>query len=66
MENINLWQTIITMAGILISSGIIQFFVTRKDKKVEDEKKNHEEALKKEMKDHLANVNDKWKVDYCD
>lgn len=66
MENINIWQTIITMAGILISSGIIQFFVTRKDKKVEDEKKNHEEALKKEMKDHLTNVNDKWKVDYCD
>lgn len=59
-------QTAITLATVLIGSGIIQFFVTRKDKKVEDEKQNREEVLKKEMKDHLANVNAKWKVDYCD
>lgn len=59
-------QTAITLATVLIGSGIIQFFVTRKDKKVEDEKQNREEVLKKEMKDHLTNVNAKWKVDYCD
>lgn len=59
-------QTIITLVTVLVGSGIIQFFVTRRDKKREDEKINHEEELKKEMKDHLTNVNDKWKVDYCD
>ncbi len=59
-------QIAITAITVIISSGIIQFFVTRRDKKVEDGKKNHEEELKKEMKDHLTNVNDKWKIDYCD
>lgn len=55
-----------TFAGIVVGSGIIQFLITRKDKKDEDAKKDHEEELKKEMKDHLTAVNDKWKVDYCD
>ena len=59
-------QILVTAITVIISSGIIQFFVNRRDKKVEDSKKNHEEELKKEMKDHLTNVNDKWKVDYCD
>ena len=59
-------QILVTAITVIISSGMIQFFVNRRDKKVEDSKKNHEEELKKEMKDHLTNVNDKWKVDYCD
>lgn len=59
-------QAAVTVVTIAISSGIIQFFVNRKDKKVEDAKKDHEEELKKEMKDHLTNVNSKWKEDYCD
>lgn len=59
-------QIAVTGITVLLTSGIIQFFVNRKDKQTEDAKKNHEEILKKEMKDHLTNVNDKWKVDYCD
>lgn len=59
-------QIAITAVTVLLSSGIIQFFVTRKDKKKEDAKTDHDEAIKKELKDHLTNVNDKWKETYCD
>lgn len=59
-------QTGITLLTVLIGSGLIQFFFTRKDKQKEDEKKDNAETIKKEMKDHLTQVNDKWKVDYCD
>lgn len=59
-------QTIITLITVLIGSGLIQFFFTRKDKKTEDEKINHDDKIKKELKDHLDNVNSKWKIDYCD
>lgn len=57
---------IITIFSIIIGSGLIQFLLTRKDKKKEDEKKNSADSLRKEMKDHLTNVNNQWKVDYCD
>lgn len=56
----------VTFLGVLISSGIIQFFINRKDKKKEDAKHDHDEILKKDMKDHLTLVNNKWKEDYCD
>lgn len=59
-------QVLITGVTVLISSGIIQFFVTRKDKQKEDAKQNHDETIKKDMRDHLTNVNAKWKLDYCD
>ena len=59
-------QTIITLLTVLIGSGLIQFFFNRKDKQKEDAKKDSAETIKKEMKDHLTNVNNKWKVDYCD
>lgn len=59
-------QTIITLLTVLIGSGLIQFFFNRKDKQKEDAKKDSSETIKKEMKDHLTNVNNKWKEDYCD
>lgn len=59
-------QTIITLLTVLIGSGLIQFFFNRKDKQKEDAKKDSAETIKKEMKDHLTNVNNKWKEDYCD
>ena len=61
------WTQIgVTALTVILSSGIIQFFVSRKDKQKEDEKKDNADAIKKEMKDHLTDVNSKWKVDYCD
>ena len=55
-------QTGVTVLTVIVSSGIIQFFVNRKDKKKEDEKVD----LRTELKQHLANVNDAWKIQYCD
>lgn len=55
-------QTAVTVFTVIISSGIIQYFVNRKDKKKENEKID----LRTEMKQHLTNVNDEWKVKYCD
>jgi hypothetical protein len=55
-------QTGVTVLTVIVSSGIIQFFVNRKDKKKEDEKID----LRTEMKQHLTNVNNEWKVKYCD
>lgn len=59
-------QTTITFAGVVIGSGIIQFFVSRKDKLKEDAKKDSADSLRKELKDHLTDVNAQWKTDYCD
>lgn len=59
-------QTLITFLGIVVGSGLIQFFFNRKDKQKEDAKKDNAETIKKEMKDHLTNVNNQWKIDYCD
>ena len=59
-------QTGVTLLTVLIGSGLIQWWFARKDKQKEDAKKNHDEEIKKEMKDHLTNVNSKWKEDYCD
>ena len=59
-------QVGVTALTVILSSGIIQFFINRKDKQKEDAKVDHDEEIKKEMKDHLTNVNSKWKEDYCD
>lgn len=59
-------QMVATILGVVISSGLIQWYFARKDKLKEDAKKDNADAIKKEMKDHLTQVNDKWKVDYCD
>lgn len=63
-------QIVISLIGTAIGGGavlgFIQFLITRRDKKKEQEKVNHDEEMKKEMRDHLTNVNAKWKEDYCD
>lgn len=59
-------QMAVTILGVVISSGLIQFYFNRKDKLKEDAKKDNADTIKKEMKDHLTQVNDKWKTDYCD
>lgn len=63
-------QIIVSLIGTAIGGGavlgFIQFLITRKDKKREEAKINHDEEMKKEMRDHLTNVNAKWKEDYCD
>lgn len=56
----------VTALTVILSSGIIQFFINRKDKQKEDAKVDHDEAIKKEMKEHLASTNSQWKVDFCD
>lgn len=38
-------QSIITFLGVLVGSGIIQFFVNRKDKQIEDEKNDKLKAM---------------------
>ena len=55
-----------TILGVILGSGLIQFLITRKDNKEKDAKKDSANSLRKELKDHLTNVNDKWKIDYCD
>ena len=59
-------QTLVTLLTVLLGSGLIQFFFTRKDKLKEDEKKDSADSIKKELKDHLADTNAQWKIDYCD
>ena len=63
-------QIVLTVVGSVIGSGavfgFVQFLITRRDKRQEEAKHDHDEELKQEMKDHLTNVNAQWKVDYCD
>lgn len=63
-------QAVLTIVGSVIGSGAMfgfaQYLISRADKKKEDAKINHDEEMKKEMRDHLTNVNAKWKEDYCD
>lgn len=65
-DNSALIQAGLTFAGVIIGSGIIQFFISRKDKQKEDAKKDSADSLRKELKDHLTEVNTKWKSEYCD
>ena len=59
-------QSAVTILTLIISSGLIQWYFQRKDKKKEDAKKDNADSIKKEMKEHLTDVNNKWKEDYCD
>lgn len=56
----------ITIVSVILGSGLVQFLLTRKDKKQEDAKKDNADTIKKDMKNHLTEVNNKWKADYCD
>lgn len=46
-------QVIITAVTVLLSSGIVQFFVNRSDKMKEEAKKNELDELRKEFKEGL-------------
>lgn len=63
-------QILVSLIGTAIGGGavlgFVQFLISRKDKLQEEAKKDHDEEMKKEMRDHLSNVNAKWKEDYCD
>ena len=58
-------NTIITIISILIGSGLIQFFVNRKDKKDEDKKVNDLDILRKEFREGLdeREKNGKYRFD---
>lgn len=64
------WQAALTILGSLLGSGaafgFAQFWITRKDEKEKEAKRNREEEIKQEMRDHLTEVNAQWKEDYCD
>lgn len=66
MLTVDWGQSAVTLLTLIISSGLIQWYFQRKDKKKEDAKKDSADSIKKEMKDHLTNVNNQWKEDYCD
>ena len=50
MDSSTLIQTGITFAGVVVGSGIIQFFINRKDKQKEDAKNDITETLRAEHK----------------
>lgn len=54
MDNINVLQMVVTAFSVLISSGLVQFLISRKDKKEEDAKKNEFEILRKEFKEGIG------------
>jgi len=53
MDSTQILVAVITVFGVFISSGVIQFFVNRKDKKREDARKDEYEALRKEFSDGI-------------
>ena len=62
-----IWVSIIiTIIGALLGTGFLQFLITRADKKKERAEDKEENTLEDKMKQHLTNVNNQWKVDYCD
>lgn len=63
-------QVVLTVIGSVIGSGavfgFVEYLISRKDKQKEEAKNDRDETIKKEMRDHLTDVNSKWKEDYCD
>ena len=47
-------NTVVTIISILIGSGLIQFFVDRKDKKINESKNEQMESLRKEFQKGLS------------
>ena len=61
------WITlIVALIGAFLGSGFLQFLITRADKKKERAEDKEENNLEGRMKQHLTNVNNQWKLDYCD
>ena len=62
-----IWVSIIiAVIGALLGTGFLQFLITRADKKKERAEDKEENNLENKLKQHLTNVNNQWKVDYCD
>lgn len=61
------WVQLVTIViGALLGTGFLQFMITRSDKKKEKKENNEFNALENKMKDHLTQVNNQWRIDYCD
>lgn len=60
---------VLIMAGGGTVAALLKFFefliqhFSHKKERAEDKEENN---IRKELKDHLTNVNNQWKVDYCD
>lgn len=62
-----IWVSIIiAVIGALLGTGFLQFLITRADKKKERAEDKEENNLENKLKQHLTNVNNQWKIDYCD
>ena len=62
-----IWVSIvIAIIGALLGTGFLQFLITRADKKKERAEDKEENNLENKLKQHLTNVNNQWKIDYCD
>lgn len=62
-------ELVLIMAGGGTVAALLKFFefliqhFSHKKERAEDKEENN---IRKELKDHLTNVNNQWKVDYCD
>ncbi len=62
-------ELVLIMAGGGTVAALLKFFefliqhINHKKERAEDKEEND---IRKELKDHLTNVNAKWKEDYCD
>lgn len=52
-SNTQIIISLITFAGVFVGSGIVQFLITRRDKKKEDEQSKKLDILREEFKDGL-------------
>ncbi len=62
-------ELVLIMAGGGTVAALLKFFefliqhFSHKKERAEDKEENN---IRKELKDHLTNVNNQWKLDYCD
>ena len=62
-------ELVLIMAGGGTVAALLKFFefliqhINHKKERAEDKEEND---IRKELKDHLTNVNNQWKLDYCD
>lgn len=62
-------ELVLIMAGGGTVAALLKFFefliqhFSHKKERAEDKEENN---IRKELKDHLTNINNQWKLDYCD